>query len=474
MKLPMMNEMHPSKGLTMKSSHLLLGLAGVGLTLALIGCEGSATQTTKDDSLHGTLVDAAGNPLPEVEVSAYVAGASGTPTGNQAVGRTLTDAQGHYSFDELDANTYNLFAKQVKGPKGLFIPEVVYAASELDLGTDTLLAPGSIAGQVFVDDEPASEIFCYIPGSPLAAITDSSGRCVLPNIPPGVYAMKYTGHDVESRIDSGIIVQSNQVTELEPVSLFYDSRLQPAVPRGLAAEQLAANPELISLKWNRSASNDVRRYVIEMRYFPMSNPNSPYLFKNVFLENADTSFLDDKAYTLFTTADEYRFEDSAIAEYTVMAIDSMGNRSRKFSDPIRVTYVKEPWIDVNIELRTANWSADSIHCGDTLGFVARFVNPDLNEGFITWGIDSTAQKWFEGTLFHGKVTGDYGQTQTPDTLFWWPGKGAEVKPEWSIDRLKDTLWFYAGLQIQKGTRFLGKDATLEIRRDSTGCYHVVR
>jgi len=217
---------------TFRPTEMLAGILAAAAILA--GCEGSATQTTTGSGLSGTLVGEDGRPAAGAEVAAWRS-QSLSPIGPGSIpaAMTRTDAQGRYLLD-LEAGTYNVFARDSGEARAAGNPGVEFAAAGLDLGESTLMPPGSVSGRVTVGGSPAGEVFCFIPGSAFVAMTDTAGEYSLAQVPPGRYPLRYVGTGLAAVVDSVTVFPDSALRTHRPPP-GQGRSLQPPAPGGLSS-----------------------------------------------------------------------------------------------------------------------------------------------------------------------------------------------------------------------------------------------
>lgn len=450
-------------------------LATVGaLALPLLwgGCEGSATQTTNGGAVEGKLVDAQGNPVYGVEVRAFALGAIGTPGGQGvSAARALTGRDGSYRLTGLGADSYNIFGRQADGAKGVLIPGVVFAAADTNLGIDTLVAPGSITGRVTVEDRPAAEVFCYIPGSSLAVISDSGGHFTLPALPPGTYSLKLAGHDLESRVLPGIAVGSDSVTVLAPVAMLFDSRLAPAVPRGFTATMLDTALTLPRLAWLPPASSDIIEYRIYADYYLPGDTSAPLRSDSLSHRGSELlasplAYEDPFAYAVFLDR-SFRGRDSVLAVYRLSAVDVRGNLSLRPSDPDSLLIVRQPWMKAGMQLTERASLPGGPGCSDTLNFRITMTDFLADSLDFSWNLE-----FYRGAAATGQYNGKYydedGIVHTAirtDSLSWWHGIHGLT-----LGGKPDSVLATARAAIRHRGQYDDRRMHMGFKLDSAGCY----
>jgi len=420
--------------------------------------------------MQGTLVNPDGEPMAGAEVRAFPVQAVGLPDEETpASAYAVTDQGGHYHLDGMEAGVFNVFARQSQGNKGLMIPEVRYEAIPLDLGVDTLVSSGSIAGRVFVGDSPAEEVFCYIPGSAIAAITGADGRFTLPNIPPGTYTLKYVGYELEGFTESGIIVMSDSLTVLESVNLFYDSRLVPAQPTGLAATLLDSTYVVVGLTWDEPASIDVEGYRVFARIYSETDSSETVAEYEAIVDSTTTAYA-DSLWMVFGGYGKLHGMDSAMVEYYLVALDSQRNESPRSTNPVRIRVKNQPWLKSEIQLHEIGGTADTLSCRDTLVLVTDWDNPVLDSAWYNIRVESFAA----GNRIYGyksDTTRHLAIEGLSDTLTWWDGQGYVAGD--SVGGLPDSLEVRAQVAAFFGKKRDVNEMILEFRRDLQGCYRQI-
>jgi len=207
----------------MKHWKLILGLLAV---VSFNGCMSSSTDSAAESGLSGTLVDAQGTPVADALVKAYAADTSDVlaktailasedpSTDTIALDSTWTDAKGQYHFSNLKSGDYNLKGTLYQNGDTLLVSHVgVRYNSPVNVGTDTLKAPGLILIQADWNGTPISGVHCTVLGSTLAAVSDDSGRCLIVHVLPGVFQVQLTHNGYFPDTSGNIRVYSNQFTD---------------------------------------------------------------------------------------------------------------------------------------------------------------------------------------------------------------------------------------------------------------------
>jgi hypothetical protein len=334
-----------------------------------------------------------------------------------------------------------------------------------------LVAPGTITGRVTVEDLPAQEVFCYIPGSSLAVITDSGGHFTLPALPPGIYSLKLAGLDLESRILTGIQVGSDSVTVLAPVPMMYDSRLAPGVPRDLAATLMDTALNHSRLTWIPPATLDIAEYLLYSAYFHPGDTSAPVWRDTVAMsgrlsDGTPGVYDNEYGYALFLDS-AFRDKDSVLVEYRVTAVDGRGNTSTRPSDPARLVFLRQPWMKSVLQLSERSGQPGGSGCVDTLDFHAPLTGSLADSVQYHWNLEfyRGSERIYE---FNGKYYDENGimhPAVDADSLSWWYGKHdlfSGAKP--------DSILAGARVAIGHRTQYDRRELRMPFKIDSAGCY----
>ncbi|MEO6098290.1 MAG: carboxypeptidase-like regulatory domain-containing protein [Fibrobacteria bacterium] len=430
-------------------------------------CEGSATQTTNGQCLHGALVDAQGHAVSGAKVMAWPIGAIGNPgaQGGTPAALAETDAQGRYALDGLTAGEFNVFGEKGSGSSTVLIPRVHYAETELDLGTDTLRPPGAITGRVLSGDKPMPEVFCYIPGSAYVAMTDSLGRFTLSQVSAGTYRVKYTTEGHITAVDSPVVVVSAEITALAAKDMVIDDALQPPPPDGLTAD-IDSVTGIVTLRWNKAPVNDVASYEIQRRLVGASDP---YLADYDIMPTSQgyptvtgTEVNDDRTRSEFGWFSAWPTQDTGTVFYRVRTVDTDGNKSHTYSAPVSLVLKRRLFQNLDLDVIETGGIYHAPLCRDTLVFAASVSNPVFDEAAIHFDVVA----WFDGakplTYIYTQKT--WKGMVKADTLAWYLGKPVEYAAL-PVPPGKDSLWWVNEGRIVPASD-LGTPDSLKVLVDS--------
>jgi hypothetical protein len=470
--------------------------SGAGKTIALIaaaviagalfwGCEGSATQTTNGQCLHGTLVDAQGSPVSGAKVMAWPSAAVvlGDANGEPAA-MAETDTEGRYALKDLAKGEYNLFGEKGQGSSTVLIPRVAYASAELDLGEDTLTPPGTIIGKVMAGGAPLAGVFCWLPGSSRVAMTDSLGLFALDRVPEGTYLLRYTSIGHAPASDSSVVVASGEITTLPAKSLVFDLASQPPAPKGLAAVYDTATGK-VSLTWHRPDVADLAGYLIEVFLGSDTSATAAYTEE---LDRVDPAWVDSAARLYFEWRNPWRGQDTGTVLYRIKAVDSDGNRSHGFSAPLAVSVRRNALQHTVATLIEGPGDDAAPRCRDTLVFKSAFTNPVMSTGRSTlnifgwydgapnpvyayydkdpeWGVSADSTVWYPGMVQYSPLS---SKPETVDSATWFNGGNiAGISDPRKPDSLRVVLDVALFGVMTSSVRWIQ-----DIRTDENGCYLV--
>lgn len=444
---------------------LVYGALAAGLSAALVlnGCEeGSATQTTTGQGLHGTLVDIHGKPVTGARVKAWPAasGPNGLPNRPDSLTATVaeTDAQGRYALQGLEAGVYNLYGETDQGQASVLIPRVKYLEDAVDLGTDTLAESGIIRGKVLADGRALTPAFCYLQGSTFVALTDSSGAFALEGIPAGTYRLNYVSQGYGSELDSPVVVLSGQTVTLPARELSRDLNGQPPPPTLLVAAYDSVQG-VVHLVWNKSQVADWNGYYVES--FQQGRDSLALLTRK---------FMKDTAYTdsigrYFSPGFGSGRTEGHTRVYRIRTVDREGNVSPVPAVPILLKVTRPKILQYSVSLRMAEGDKDTILCQDSLVFILDLDQPSKGPLAVHW--------WMHAWRPAGTLGATFEETtlNTSDTLVW------KWNPNW--DDAGGTPGALDSVRFEISTRPVGPDSRgdkrfIQAKVRPDGCFEVGR
>lgn len=271
------------------------------LAAALSGC---MTGSEVPNELRGVLVAPGGAAQADAQVTLYRSDAIPGPA-LKPVATARTDAAGRYRFEGLPAGTYNALAAK-SGSRAYLDSLVVAPRAEIDAGTDTLKAPGSLAGRVRLEgpDNPRMALVQVI-GTDIYANVDSAGWFALTHLAEGAYRIRVFVADSQYVPEFRVVrIRSGASDTLaEVIAPYY---MGPPRITGLKAEALTDGS--IRVTWNRARSKDPFTYAI-FREASDANVRSGNALR-YFLTETDTAYI-DTVYSRTPRPDDLGFDPVA-------------------------------------------------------------------------------------------------------------------------------------------------------------------
>lgn len=188
------------------------GEAG-GLVLAL----------TISGTIAGVVVDGAGEPVAEAQVTAYPDFWSGAPSDDfllRGTSAAITDGGGRFELQGLPQGTYRLRASRARVRSMEFVePGVQAATGDRDVKL-VLEQPGGIKGVVQFEGGGAPQAFTvtvgFPPGVPVAS---GSGAFALGELPPGTYDVTFRGTEFAPRTVRDVAVSAGAIKDMGTVEV---------------------------------------------------------------------------------------------------------------------------------------------------------------------------------------------------------------------------------------------------------------
>ncbi|NLD98794.1 MAG: hypothetical protein GX640_02875 [Fibrobacter sp.] len=359
--------------------------------LIFCNCGGSGTETEGFIGIMGTLVDGNGRSVANVKVTLYNYDSTSVSV-PEILDETSTDNSGNYTFKNLHSGIYTVTGKNEVDGTVVFIFPVFYDSISdllLNIGTDTLFAPGTIRGCVTIANKPDSsitDILVYIPGTSYNAHPDpeNHGEFVLNNIPRGTYRLYYSTPKYLT-LKSIITVAPGDTTQLE-CQTFNEYNPENSPPAPTLKLPVINGPEgTVNLSWNKVNVSDLRRYFVyrETADFTITQIGT----------TIDTTFVD----TLFGVNDTLPIK----VWYLIKSQDNSENVSLEYSNKIIVVadppcYYRTRFF--NWEIASINNRIDSLFDTDTLKIKVSFQNKKVLNEHITWAIHRSDSIIEEHTL----------------------------------------------------------------------------
>ncbi len=355
----------------MKQLFIVLSFVS-GLLALLLCCTDSpiAQGGSGTETVGGILVDTLGNPVQNAMVRIDSAGNDSSST----VYWDATNSNGEYLIENISSGTYSLAGFTPDSFLTVFIDNIVYAddSDTLDLGTDTMRAPGSIAGLVLLDSAAEAGVLIYIPGTSFAARSDEDGLFTMSFVPEGTYNIYYTNTGFVTGIDSSVLVLSGLTTILDTMNLIRDDNGVPPAPQNLSAAYDTVSGT-VSLSWDAVNVSDLFGYYIyrKNRDDSIAFVKIGTAYDTLFTDTVFTDLLDTAAYNL---------------RYAVKSVDTLTEESL-FSSAVDVHAVSPRDVRTFFTWTMAPDTGDTVMSGDTVALAVNFTNATRINILIRWYTD---------------------------------------------------------------------------------------
>ena len=367
---------------------------------------GSGTET-----VGGILVDTLGNPVANALVLV-----APVDTSSSVEYWDATNKEGKYLIEKIKAGIYYLESYNQDSTLFIYIDSIIYANDSvgLDLGVDTMQAPGSISGRVLCDSVATPGVSIYIPGTSFDAHSDDSGNFIISFIPEGIYNVyyEYTGFIMGK--DSNVLVTSGLTTQLETKNLSIDPNDKPPAPSFLTASYDTAGG-MVNLTWEKVNVSDLLGYNIYRK------------------DTTDTVFI--KIATAYTNAySDTVFKDLSdtntyFYQYQVTSVDTLTNES-DFSPRADINAIPPAVLMTLFTWTLMPSDTDTVVNGQSVNLAVNFQNKTRKIILI---------RWYTGNPFEIIRTVNVNTKKGDDTLtHTWQDTGAHLVCVEALDERGDT------------------------------------
>ncbi len=329
-----------------------------GTTVSTFG--GSGTET-----VGGILVDSLGNPVN----NAFVRVAP-VDTASSIEFWDVTNIDGEYLIEKIKAGIYNLEGFTQDSSLVIVIDSILYAndSIKLDLGIDTMWAPGNISGRVLVDSAATAGVSIYIPGTSYDAHSDDSGYFIISFILAGTHNVYYEYPGYLRGVDTNISVFSGLTTQLDTKNLSLDPNDKPPAPGFLSAAYDTVSGAVI-LTWEKVNVSDLLGYNVYRR------------------DTTDTGFI--KIATAYDTVySDTIFKDlsdtnSCFYQYQVKSVDTLTNES-DFSPRADINAISPTVLMTFFTWTLMPSDTDTVVNGQSVNLAVNFKNKVRKNILIRW------------------------------------------------------------------------------------------
>lgn len=170
----------------------------------------------------GVVVDSAGEPVPEAQVTAipdFIQGASVEDFALRGTAGETTDGGGRFALRGLPDGTYRVRASRT----GVSLSQFFQPGVQATTGTEDLRLvvedPGAIAGTLAIDDGTIPVAFTVTVGFPPGVpVSNRSGAFQVDQLPPGTYDVTLRGVAFASRTVRDVVVEAGKTTDMGAVT----------------------------------------------------------------------------------------------------------------------------------------------------------------------------------------------------------------------------------------------------------------
>ena len=340
---------------------------------------GSGTETV---GIIGVFVDTAGAPVCGAAVSATGADSS--------LYSAITDRYGAYLLDSMAAGAYRIEAEYDDSALVALLPSVaadsityrydtdsllVLLDSSFEIPaayvrTDTMYAPGQIAGSVTLDAADLSGTQIYVPGTSYSAWTDAAGAFTISSVPPGIYQVTVARAGYTPVTVRDVVVHADQTTTVPPLALARDPVAPPPPPEGLRVVSCDTLAGTVTIAWQPVEVSDLAGYHVYLDTGSLGprRLSAAVVRETLFVHMVYASPLDSRSYLL---------------RYQVKAVDTLNDESQ-YSLP--VTYASAPPAIVRTSITFS--VPDTARQGQVLRVIAGCINPTRRNAALCWYVDT--------------------------------------------------------------------------------------
>jgi hypothetical protein len=262
----------------------LTAILFAGMLFLFCGDDGPTNNGTLPGSMARIFEPGGKKPASGAIVKIFVAGAIDTTP----VAVCTTDNHGRYTFGELPAGAYNVWAKN--GSTVLFQgPVQIASLTESTLRDDTLESASSLTGKVDIHPchDPRTVSVMVTGSDKKVTIDNSEGKFTLSELAGGTYTLLFstTLTEYTPTFDTVIVASSSQNTVADPISLAYNGFPMVSDLR-ISQDTLHG---IVTLSWNRIKNLSFQDYVIYRDYCKDFNFSTEILHATT-----DTFFIDSE------------------------------------------------------------------------------------------------------------------------------------------------------------------------------------
>lgn len=140
------------------------------------------------------------------------------PEARSIVANTVTNADGSYTFENIESGTYTIYAASpYSTEKAVYTNVVVREAETTVADVMTLTATGRITGKITLDEGVSGNtgFIVFVAGTSYMAITDDGGNYTISDVPAGNgYQLVVMKNNVMHFLDTDVVVNANSSTSI--------------------------------------------------------------------------------------------------------------------------------------------------------------------------------------------------------------------------------------------------------------------
>ncbi|MCK5800284.1 MAG: carboxypeptidase regulatory-like domain-containing protein, partial [Deltaproteobacteria bacterium] len=178
---------------------------------------------TVDGRISGQVVDGAGKPLTEVQVTAtgdFWGGAKVVDLKLRGSAQVITDGGGAFNFSGLPEGKYQLRASRSMRPEFGSAPGAVAAKTGDTRVKLVLLAPGGAKGiVVFEDGSPATAYAVNVGYPPTRPVLSESGAFLLSKLRPGKYDLTFSSSSFADKTLRNVQIAPDKIADLGTIKV---------------------------------------------------------------------------------------------------------------------------------------------------------------------------------------------------------------------------------------------------------------
>lgn len=313
---------------------LLIGFISIFILCTNGGDKLTGTISETDIGIIGQIVSSDGLP---VNAATVIVNSIDSTDQLIPVDTTLTNDTGYYNFTTLATGRYIIEGiKMVDSLEYVVLGDefdfdsITFLDSILDVGVDTLLAPGAIKGVVLFPEGIHLGIDIYIPGTSFDAKSDSNGCFLMTGISAGDnYTLIFSASGYLTQSMDSVIVNVNDTLVLsDTVKMEYDPNQPPPAPKGLVGI-FDSLTNTVTLNWDTLTHPNLAGFIVYRKDSLHTALESENISGNTLISSI--SYVD--------TIADLDSGETIVYQYQVKSQDNKGDKSGySWPEFVHVTY----------------------------------------------------------------------------------------------------------------------------------------